>query len=120
MSYTEFYVLPVLSARLDDYRRFAEGTAQAWLRHGALRVTEYIASDAKTGVHTSFPQAVKLEPDEVVAVGVIVYESAEACARIKAAVMADPVFANMDPDAVPVDGKRMFWGGFESFIDVPG
>lgn len=32
--------------------------------------------------------------------------------------MKDPVFANMAPDAVPVDGKRMFWGGFKPLVDA--
>ena len=31
-------------------------------------------------------------------------------------VMADPRM-KMDPAAMPFDGKRMFWGGFKTFID---
>ena len=60
-TYTDFYVMPVKTARLEDYRRFAEESRKVWLAHGALSVTEYIADDAKPGVHTSFPQSVKLE-----------------------------------------------------------
>lgn len=114
-TYTEFYVLPVKSARLGDYRRFAEQSGKVWRAHGALSVTEYIADDAKPGVHTSFPQAVKLEADEIVAVAAITFPSSEECARIKAAAMSDPLFADMAPD-IPVDGKRMFWGGFTTLV----
>jgi PhnB protein len=115
-TFTEFYVMPVKKARLEDYRQFAEASSKAWRAHGALCVTEYIAEDAKPGVHTSFPRSVKLEDDEVVAVATLVFRSREDCARIKAAVMKDPVFANMGPGTVPVDGKRMFWGGFKPIV----
>ncbi len=33
--------------------------------------------------------------------------------------MSDPRMADMmDPKALPFDGKRMFWGGFKSFIEL--
>lgn len=113
-SYTDFYVMPVKTAKLEEYRRFADESRNSWLAHGALSVTEYIADDAKPGVHTSFPQSVKLEGDESIAVAVLTFASREDCARIKAAVMKEPVFAKMG--AVPVDGQRMFWGGFKPFV----
>jgi uncharacterized protein YbaA (DUF1428 family) len=37
-------------------------------------------------------------------------------ARIEAAVMQDPIFTDMEMDAVPVDGKRIFWGGFTTLV----
>lgn len=114
--YTEFYVVPIKKHRLDDYRSFAEKTGKLWRAHGALSVAEFIADDAKAGVQTSFPQAVHLEPDEIVGVAMIEFASREDCARIKDAFVRDPVFANMDPIDVPVDGKRMFWGGFTTLL----
>ena len=36
---------------------------------------------------------------------------------VNAAVMADPRIAGMGPHSMPFDGKRMFWGGFESVVD---
>jgi uncharacterized protein YbaA (DUF1428 family) len=72
----------------------------------------------KSGVHTSFPQAVKLEPDEIVVVSWITFKSREDRDRINPLVMKDPLFANMSPDTIPVDGKRMFWGGFRSLVEV--
>jgi PhnB protein len=118
-TYTDFYVMPVKTARLDDYRQFAEESRKVWLVHGALSVTEYIADDAKPGVHTSFPQSVKLEADESVVVAVLTFASREDCARVKATVFNDPMFANMGPDTIPVDGKRMFFGGFKSLVGEP-
>jgi PhnB protein len=115
-TYTDVYVMPVKAAKLEDYKRFAVNSRKVWLAHGALSVTEFIADDAKLGVHTSFPQSVKLEADEIVAVAILTFRSRDDCARIKAAVMKDPVFADMTPDTIPVDGKRMFFGGFVPFV----
>jgi PhnB protein len=115
-TYTDLYVMPVKAAKIEDYRRFADESRKVWLAHGALSVTEYIADDAKPGVHTSFPQSVKLEADEIVVVAVLTFRSSEDCARVKAAVFEDPMFANMGPDTIPVDGKRMFFGGFKPFV----
>ena len=110
--------MPVRASRIEDYRRFAEDSSKVWLAHGALSVTEFIADDAKPGVHTSFPQSVKLEADETVVVAVLTFNSREDCERIKAAVMKDPLLANMGPDTIPVDGRRMFWGGFNILISL--
>jgi uncharacterized protein YbaA (DUF1428 family) len=118
MSYTEIYVLPVKAARLDDYSRFADETGRIWRQNGALSVVEYIAADVRPGVHTSFPQAVKLEADEVVAVGVIQFESRDVCERAKAALREDPLFSTMSMEAIPVDGRRMFWGGFTTVVEL--
>jgi uncharacterized protein YbaA (DUF1428 family) len=70
----------------------------------------------KPGKVTSFPQAVKLEPDETVVFAWIVYESREQRDRVNAAVMKDPRMAGMDPKTMPFDGMRMFWGGFQVMI----
>ena len=49
----------------------------------------------------------------------IVYESRARRDEINAKVMADPRLADMmDPKKLPFDGKRMFWGGFEMFVDL--
>ena len=70
----------------------------------------------KPGKVTSFPQAVKLEPDEVVAFSWIVYESREERDRVMAAVMTDPRLKDMHPKSMPFDGMRMFFGGFEVLL----
>ena len=41
--------------------------------------------------------------------------------RINKAVMEDPQLnEQMDPSKVPFDGKRMFWGGFQTFLGLSG
>jgi uncharacterized protein YbaA (DUF1428 family) len=115
--YVDGFVAPVPKKNLEAYRRMAEDAGKLWREYGALDYVECIADDVKPGEVTSFPQAVKLEPDELVVFAWIVYESREHRDKVNEKVMKDPRMANMDPKSMPFDGKRMFWGGFKVLID---
>jgi uncharacterized protein YbaA (DUF1428 family) len=117
--YVDGFVLPVPKQNLDAYRRIAEEAGKVWREYGALEYIECLADDVKLGEITSFPQSVKLESDETVVFSWIVYESREHRDRVNEQVMKDPRIAPMmEPKTMPFDGKRMFWGGFEVFVDV--
>jgi uncharacterized protein YbaA (DUF1428 family) len=117
--YVDGYVLPLPKKNVEAYRKQAAEAGTVWKEHGALEYVECIAEDVKPGKLTSFPQAVKLEPDETVIFAWIVYESRAERDRINAAVMQDPrLAAMMKPEASPFDGKRMFWGGFDLFVET--
>jgi uncharacterized protein YbaA (DUF1428 family) len=117
-NYVDVYVLPVPKNKLDAYRRLAAEAGKIWRENGAVAYIEVIADDVKAGVHTSFPQAVKLEADETVVVGWVVFNSREDRDRINAAVMKDPRLSGMNAQKMPFDAKRMFWGGFTSLVEV--
>ena len=117
MSYVDGFVVPVPKDKLADYKRMAAKAGKIWREHGALEYRECVADDVKPGKHTSFPQSVKLKPDEVVVFSWIVYTSRAQRDRINAKVMKDPRLADMmDPKKMPFDGKRMFWGGFKVLV----
>jgi len=100
---------------IDAYKQFSAKAGAIWKEHGALEYIECVADDVKAGKVTSFPQAVKLEADEVVVFSWIVYQSREDRDRINAAVMSDSRL-KMDPQDMPFDGKRLFWGGFKVLL----
>jgi uncharacterized protein YbaA (DUF1428 family) len=117
--YVDGYVLPVPRDKLDAYRKMAEQAGKIWMDHGALSYWECIGDDVKPGKVTSFPQSVQLKDGEVVVFSWIVYTSREDRDRINAAVMEDPrMKPMMDTKTMPFDGMRMFWGGFESFLEL--
>jgi len=119
MSYVDGFVLPVPKAKLDAYRAMARRAGEVWREHGALDYREYVADDVKTGEHTSFPQAVKLEADETVVFAWIVYESRAQRDAVNEKVMKDPRLADMmDPATMPFDGKRMIYGGFAPLVEL--
>ena len=112
--YVDGFVVPVPRKNVDAYRKLARKAGKVWREHGALEFRECMGDDVKPGKLTSFPQAVKLKPDEVVFFSWIVYASRRERDRINRKVMADPRLADMmDPKKHPFDAKRMFWGGFK-------
>ena len=88
MAYVDGYVLPVPKKKLQAYRRMARKAGKIWREHGALQVRECVADDVKPG-------------------------------KVTSKVMKDKRLASMmDPKAMPFDGKRMFWGGFKTVVDL--
>jgi len=114
--YVDGFVVPVPKEKLADYRRMARKFGALWIKCGALEVHECAADDVKPGKWTSFPQAVKLKPDEMVVFSWIVFKSRRHRDAVNKKVMADPLMAHMDPKSTPFDGKRMFWGGFKEIV----
>ena len=119
MSYVDGFVVPVPKNKLPAYRRMARKAGKIWREYGALQYVECVGDDVKPGKHTSFPQSVKLKAGETVVFSWIVYKSRAQRDRINDKVMKDPRLAPMmDPKAMPFDGKRMFWGGFKTIVEM--
>ncbi len=117
MAYVDGFVVPVPRAKLDAYMKLARTARDVWMEYGAIGFVECIGDDVPHGELTSFPRAVQLKDDEVVAFSWIVYESRESRDAVNAKVMADPRM-KPDSDSMPFDGKRMIFGGFVPFLDV--
>jgi uncharacterized protein YbaA (DUF1428 family) len=118
MAYVDGFVLPVPKKNIAAYKAMSRKAGKIWMEYGALHYIECVEDDVKPGKKTSFPQAVKLKPGEVVVFSWIVYKSRAARDRINKAVMSDPrLGAMMDPKKLPFDGMRMFWGGFKPMFE---
>ena len=119
MAYVDGFVVPVPKKNVPAYLRMARKAGKVWREHGALEYRECIADDVKPGKWTSFPQSVKLKPDEVVWFSYIVYKSRSHRDRVNAKVMKDPRLARMmNPKSMPFDGKRMIFGGFKVSVSL--
>jgi uncharacterized protein YbaA (DUF1428 family) len=117
--YVDGFVVPVPTSNLDAYRTMARKAGKIWKEYGALEYVECVGDDVQPGKVTSFPQAVKLKPDETVVFSWIVYKSRAHRDSVNAKVMKDPRLAPMmDPKTMPFDGKRMFWGGFKTLLEL--
>jgi uncharacterized protein YbaA (DUF1428 family) len=117
--YVDGFVLPILKTRLEEYRRIARKAGKIWREYGALEYVECVADDVPFGKRTSFPRSVKLKDDEVVVFSWIVYKSRAQRDSIMKKIMNDPrMAAMMDPNDMPFDGKRMFWGGFKPLVEL--
>lgn len=112
MSYVDGFVAAVPTANRAAYTSHAQEVAAIFKEHGALEVVDCWGDDVPEGKLTSFPMAVKRADDETVALGWVTWASREARDEGWKKVMADP---RMAPGAMamPFDGKRMIYGGFE-------
>ena len=59
--YVDGFVIPVPTARIDDYRVVAENAAKIWKEHGALDYWECVGDDMQAEGTMSFTQLVNLK-----------------------------------------------------------
>lgn len=117
MSYVDGFLLAVPTARREEYRDFALKGADYFKSLGAKGMVECWGDDVPDGKVTSFPMAVKMEPDETVVFAWIVWPSREVRMAAYEKMHADPETEEMMKN-MPFDGMRMIYGGFEPIIDL--
>src|SRR5262245_21015398 len=117
MPYVDGFVVAVPKKNIEAYKALARTAGEVWMEHGALAYVESIGDDVPYGKLTSFPRAVQATDDEVVCFSWIVYHSREQRDAINAKVMADPRLKH-EMEKMPFDGKRMIYGGFETFLQL--
>ena len=117
MTYVDGFLLAVPKANIEAYKAMARTARDVWKEHGAIDYAECVGDDVPYGELTSFPRSVQATDDEVVIFSWITYESREQRDAINAKVMTDPRLKT-DPATMPFDGKRMIYGGFESFVEL--
>jgi uncharacterized protein YbaA (DUF1428 family) len=115
--YVVGFVVPVPKKKLQAYRLVARKAGAVWRDHGAVNYVECVADDVKKGKVTSFPRSVKLKSNEIVVFSWITYKSRAHRVRVDAKAMKDPRITGMDKE-MPFDEKRMFWGGFETIVEM--
>ncbi|MFB9948010.1 DUF1428 domain-containing protein [Rhizobium puerariae] len=117
MHYVDGFVLAVPKANLERYKEMARLAGSVWKENGAIDYVECVADDVPYGELTSFPRAVQAKEDEVVIFSWITYESRARRDEINGKVMVDPRLAGDEWKQV-FDGKRMIYGGFQSFLEL--
>ena len=115
MTFVDGYLAAVPAANKDAYLETARTAADLFLKHGALSVRECWGEDVPDGDVTSFPKAVHLEEGEVVVFSWVEWPSREARDAAMPALHAD-MEANMGMEAMPFDGQRLMFGGFQTIL----
>lgn len=116
--FVDGFIVPVPKKNIEKYRKVAKFAGKIWKEYGALEYIECMADDVKAGKLTSFPQSVKLKPNEVVFFSWIVYKSRASRDSINKKIMKDPRIMKMGPEMMPFDGKRMIYGGFKPVVTL--
>lgn len=117
MSYVDGFVLAVPTANREKFIDHARSAAEVFREHGALKVVECWGDDVPDGKVTSFPLAVKREPEETVVFSWIVWPSKAVRDDAMGKIMEDP---RLKPDVnpMPFDGMRLIYGGFEPVVEA--
>ena len=114
-AFVDGIVVPVPEGKREEYRSLAERNAKVFTEFGATRVIETLGNDIPHGKVTDFYRAVKAEEGETVAFSFIEWPDKAARDEAWGKIMQDQ---RMQPGSGIIDGKRMFWGGFDVIIDT--
>ena len=117
-TYVDGFVLTVPTKKLPLYKKMAQLAAKVWIEHGAVSYRECIGEDLKVKFGLPFPKLTQAKPSETVCFSWIEYKSRAHRDKVNAKVMTDPRIANMDPKKMPVDSRRMVYGGFKVLVDL--
>ena len=116
MTYVDGFVAAVPTANKDRYIEFAREAAVIFKGHGVEKFVECWGDDVPDGKVTSFPMAVKKKDDETVIFSWITWPSKAVRDAGMKKIMEDPRL-NKDMGAMPFDGMRMIFGGFEMVVE---
>lgn len=116
MSYVDGFVLAVPTANKQRYIEHAREAGAVFKEYGALKMVECWGDDVPQGELTSFPMAVKCQPDETVVFSWLLWPNRAVRDAAMPKVMADPRL-HPDNNPMPFDGKRLIYGGFDVVVD---
>ena len=117
--YADVYLCPILEKNVPEYKKLATAAGKLFLKHGALKYREYVASDLKVEEVVPFPKVVKLKPGETLIYAAVEFKSEAQRNKAMKAIMNDPEMAKMmEGKKPPFDYKRMVYGGFKVLVDL--
>jgi len=116
MAYVDGILIAVPTANREEFIKHAVVIAEIFKNHGANRVVDCWADDVPDGKVTSFPMAVKCKTDEAVCFSWVEWNDKATRDNAMPKVMDD--MNNTGLGAMPFDGKRLVFGGFDVVSDV--
>lgn len=116
MSYIDGFVIPVPTAKREEYRAHEEKWWPTFQKLGALSLVVCWGDEVPPGKQTDFLRAVEAKPDETVVFCWMTWpdkETRSAAYKVMEAEMDPTLMADM-----PFDGKRMIYGGFAPILSL--
>ena len=109
--YVAGLVIPVPHDRMDAYRRWAETSAEIFMRYGCIEVVESWEDNVPTGKQTDFRRAVAAKEGERIVFSWQVWPDRQSLDAAEARMHADGVLDSADPP--PFDASRLILGCFQ-------
>jgi uncharacterized protein YbaA (DUF1428 family) len=118
MKYFQGFVIPVMAVNKQAYLDMAKKAAPIFAEYGALRTVECWGDNVISGKVTDFRKAVQAKDDETIVFSWVWWPDKATCDAAAGKIMADE---RMKPDgALPFDGQRLIYAGFEANSDTGG
>lgn len=109
------FVIPVPTARKEEFLAHARAIDALFLEFGALRVVEGWGDDVPAGSTTDFARAVVATPEETVVFSWIEWPDKATRDAAGEKMRNDP---RMMDTPMPFDGRRLIYGGFEPAFEL--
>jgi uncharacterized protein YbaA (DUF1428 family) len=117
MTYVDGFVVAVPTENKEAYRKHAAEAAPLFKEFGVRRMVENWGDDVPKGKVTDFYGAVQAKDGETIVFSWFEYPDKATRDAAGQKMMNDPRMKDMMGQAMPFDGKRMIYGGFESIVD---
>lgn len=117
--YADVYLLPIPEENIQAYKKLATAAGKLFVKHGALKYREYVASDLNVQDVVPFPKRIKLKAGETLVYAAVEFRSEAHRNKVMKAIFADPAMGSMmHGQKPPFDYKRMVYGGFKILVDL--
>jgi uncharacterized protein YbaA (DUF1428 family) len=118
--YADVYLLPISEENVPAYKKLAAAAGKLFVKHGALKYREYVASDLNVEDVVPFTKIIKLKPGETIIYAAVEFSSEAQRNKAMKKIMADPEMEALMPKdkKPPFDYKRMVYGGFKVLVDL--
>jgi uncharacterized protein YbaA (DUF1428 family) len=117
MTYVDGFVVAVPTENKEKYRQHAAEALPLFKEFGVRRMVENWGDDVPKGKVTDFYGAVQAKDGETIVFSWFEYPDKATRDAAGEKMMNDPRMKEMMSQAMPFDGKRMIYGGFESIVD---
>ncbi len=118
LDYVDFFLFPVKKRKLGAYKKMANEFGRFAKKHGVVAYREALGDDLKPKGSPSFVSLLKPKKDEVLVGSFVVHKSRAHRLAFNKAMMDDPGMKKYATMEMPFDMKKMYYGGFKSFVKL--
>lgn len=116
MPYVDGFVIPVPTAKREEYRAHEARWWPSFQKAGAQSLTVCWGDQVPPGKQTDFLRAVDAKTDETVVFCWMTWPDRATRDAAYKKMMDDPAMSSEAMADMPFDGKRMIYGGFEPIL----
>ena len=121
MAYIDGFVFAVPTANREKFIEYARNTGSVIREHGATRIVECWGDEVPDGKLTDLRRAVQAKDDETVVFAWVEWpDKATRDAAMRRIADLAKTDSRIDPEKnpMPLDGKRMIFGGFVPVVEL--